>query len=379
MLIAKIKSSMLKQKYQSIKSNLKVAAALAMSLLLVGGTVGLVHADRFDDQINQLQQQNAANQSASDQLAAQASSYQDAINKLDQQISSLQQSIIDNQIKSDELQKQIVQAQADLDHEKVVLGENIKTMYLEGQVSTLEILASSKDISEFVNKQEYHNSVQTKVKNTLDKINTLKVQLTEQQRELQLAIADLKNQQSQLAAAQSQQSQMLAYTEGQKSAFDQQIRNNKSAIAELRRQQIAANSRFIGGGSGSACGGGYPGKWCNIPQDSVIDDWGMYNRECVSYTAFRVWASGRVMPWWGGVGNANQWDDDARADRIPVDSNPQPGDVAISNAGFYGHAMYVETVNDDGTINISQYNASLNGLYSTRSGLSPAGLVFIHF
>jgi surface antigen len=203
--------------------------------------------------------------------------------------------------------------------------------------------------------------------------------LTEQQRELQLAIADLKNQQSQLAAAQSQQSQMLAYTEGQKSAFDQQIRNNKSAIAELRRQQIAANSRFIGGGSGSACGGGYPGKWCNIPQDSVIDDWGMYNRECVSYTAFRVWASGRVMPWWGGVGNANQWDDDARADRIPVDSNPQPGDVAISNAGFYGHAMYVESVNDDGTINISQYNASLNGLYSTRSGLSPAGLVFIHF
>jgi surface antigen len=379
MLIAKIKSSMLKQKYQSIKSNLKVAAALAMSLLLVGGTVGLVHADRFDDQINQLQQQNAANQSASDQLAAQASSYQDAINKLDQQISSLQQSIIDNQIKSDELQKQIVQAQADLDHEKVVLGENIKTMYLEGQVSTLEILASSKDISEFVNKQEYHNSVQTKVKNTLDKINTLKVQLTEQQRELQLAIADLKNQQSQLAAAQSQQSQMLAYTEGQKSAFDQQIRNNKSAIAELRRQQIAANSRFIGGGSGSACGGGYPGKWCNIPQDSVIDDWGMYNRECVSYTAFRVWASGRVMPWWGGVGNANQWDDDARADRIPVDSNPQLGDVAISNAGFYGHAMYVESVNDDGTINISQYNASLNGLYSTRSGLSPAGLVFIHF
>jgi peptidoglycan DL-endopeptidase CwlO len=170
MLIAKIKSSMLKQKYQSIKSNLKVAAALAMSLLLVGGTVGLVHADRFDDQINQLQQQNAANQSASDQLAAQASSYQDAINKLDQQISSLQQSIIDNQIKSDELQKQIVQAQADLDHEKVVLGENIKTMYLEGQVSTLEILASSKDISEFVNKQEYHNSVQSSVDRTAARI-----------------------------------------------------------------------------------------------------------------------------------------------------------------------------------------------------------------
>ena len=69
---------------------------------------------------------------------------------------------------------------------------------------------------------------------------------------------------------------------------------------------------------------------------------------------------------------------DARAAGIPVDSNPQPGDVAISNSGFYGHAMYVESVNSNGTINISQYNAALDGRYSTNT-ISPAGLYFIHF
>jgi surface antigen len=104
----------------------------------------------------------------------------------------------------------------------------------------------------------------------------------------------------------------------------------------------------------------------------------MYNRECVSYTAFRVAASGRYMPFWGGVGNANQWDDNARAIGIPVDSNPRAGDVAIKNSMPYGHAMYVESVNGNGTINISQYNAALDGRYSTNT-ISPSGLVFIHF
>jgi surface antigen len=105
----------------------------------------------------------------------------------------------------------------------------------------------------------------------------------------------------------------------------------------------------------------------------------MYNRECVSYTAFKVAASGRYMPYWGGYGNANQWDDNARAAGIPVDTSPRAGDVAISNRGTYGHAMYVESVNGNGTINISQYNAALDGRYSTRSGMDPSGLYFIHF
>jgi surface antigen/peptidoglycan hydrolase CwlO-like protein len=372
---------MSRKKLKNLNSRLAVSAVLA--LIVVGTTIygGLAKADQFDAQINQLQQQNSGLQVQSNSLAAVAKSYQDAINILEQQINVLQQSIVANQQKSNELKAQIAQAQADLEHEKKVLGENIKTMYLEGKISTLEVLASSNNLSDFVNKQEYRNSVQSKVKATLDKINALKVQLEEQNRELEVAIADLQKQQDELNNTYAQQSQMLSYTEGQKAAYDKQLSNNRAAIAELRRQQIAANARFIGGtpGSGPACGGGYPAKWCEIPQDSVIDSWGMYNRECVSYTAWRIAASGRYMPYWGGVGNANQWDDDARAAGIPVDSSPRPGDIAISNAGYYGHAMYVESVNDDGTINVSQYNASLDGRFSYRFNLDVGSLVFIHF
>ncbi len=113
----------------------------------------------------------------------------------------------------------------------------------------------------------------------------------------------------------------------------------------------------------------------------------MYNRECVSYTAFKVhmdFLAGRDshdMPYWGGIGNANQWDENAIRAGIPTDYNPTPGSIAISNAGAYGHAMYVEqvgTVNGQQAVYVSQYNASLNGLYS-EGWRYTTGLVFLHF
>jgi surface antigen len=155
-------------------------------------------------------------------------------------------------------------------------------------------------------------------------------------------------------------------------------------MAELRRQQIIANNRYnIGDFKGSPDNGGYPDKWANARQDSMIDTWGMYNRECVSYTAFRVHQdylagkNNRDMPYWGGHGNANQWDNNARAVGIPVDTNPTPGSIAISNAGAFGHAMYVEAVSGD-RIYVQQYNQQLNGQYS-EGWRYTTGLVFLHF
>jgi len=125
-----------------------------------------------------------------------------------------------------------------------------------------------------------------------------------------------------------------------------------------------------------ACGGGYPEKWCNQPIDSVVDNWGMYNRECVSYTAWKVAASGRYMPY--GFGDANNWPRAAQHADIAVDQTPKAGDVAIRRDHKFGHSMYVESVNNDGTINISQYNVDSSGGYD-QDTIKPDGLLFIHF
>ena len=358
---------------------LRALALAVMAVAVVGSSVA-VKADQFDEQINALNNQNASAQGQVNNLQAQATSYQDAINKLQAQINSLQAALSANESKQAALQTQIDEAKAKIAQQKTYLGEAIKMMYIDGQLSSIEQLASSNNLSDYIDKEEYRTAVQNKVDSIIKEIAALQAQLQSQKKELDILVASQKQQNAQLASAQSQQQSMLAYNESQQAEFNGQIAANNGKIAELRQQQILANARFSGGapGTGPTCGGGYPGRWCNVPQDSVLDDWGMYNRECVSYTAFRVAASGRYMPYWGGVGNANQWDDNARAAGIPTDYNPRPGDVAISNRGFYGHAMYVESVNGDGSITISQYNANLDGRYSVRT-ISPSGLVFIHF
>jgi len=371
---------------QKQKNNLKMVRikflifTIFTTTILGGATLigGSVKADQFDAQIQALKDQNASNLSQSNSLAAVAASYQSAVDALNSKIDALQSAIVATQSQIDALQAQITTAQAELDHEKLVLGENIKTMYLEGNVSALEILASSKNLSDFVNKQEYRNSVSNKVKTSVEKINSLKAELESQQHQQQDLLKDQQSQQSQLQADQSQQTAMLNYTEGQKAAYDSQIKTNNSQIASLRLAQAAANRRLGGSAvAGDPNHGDYPAYLDNAPQDWLTDPWGMYNRECVSYTAWKVQQTYGNMPNWGGSGNANQWPADAQADNIPTGSIPRVHSVAISMSGGYGHAMWVEAVNGS-TIYVSQYNYDLAGHYSEMS-INGSGLIYIYF
>lgn len=361
------------------KSLKKAAVGTLMALVMAIYPAASVYADTYDDQINALQQQVGAYQEQAGQLRAQADSLQAQIGAIDTQKKAIETQISANEVKKEQLNLQIQQTSDRIVRQKQGLGKNLRSMYVEGSISELEMVASSKSISDFIDKQEYRNKIRDAIQESLKQIKELQAQLTKQRQEVEKVLADQKAMQADLVNQENQKNQLLAETQGQEAAYQQLVADKNDKIEELRDQQRAANARFIGAaGSGPACGGGYPGVWCNAPMDSIVDNWGMYNRECVSYTAFKVAASGRHMPYWGGRGNANQWPSSARTDGIPVDGNPRVGDVAIWNVGYYGHAMYVEAVHDDGTLTISQYNADWSGTYSTAR-ISASGLEFIHF
>lgn len=376
---------------QTRRKIVTVSTLAVISVLVAGNSfiTNKAQADSYDEQIKSLQSENAGNSNAVADLASQASSYQDAISRLQSEIAATQSIIDSNVAKQADLQNQIDTNQKELDQQKIILGEDIKMSYVDGQPSTIEMLASSKNLSDFVDKEEYRNAVQSKIQTTLVKIAQLQNQLREQKTQVESLIASQQDQRNKLASAQAEQNRLLAYNESQQNAYNQKTKANQAKISSLRAAQAAENAKLLSGGgsylvAGDSGHGGYPSRWdAPVAQDSLLDNWGMYNRECVSYTAWRVYSSGRNMPYWGGYGNANQWDDNARAAGIPVDSNPRAGDVAIKNAGTYGHAMYVEHVYDDGSIYISQYNQDYTGHYSeayiSASSVKANGLVFIHF
>ena len=348
-------------------------------------TTRVVFADRYQDQINAINNDTASKQGNLNQLGAQASSLQDTINKLQAEIANLQSQINANEVKREETVAKISQAEADLAKQRSYLGDSLKAIYVDGNISSLEMLASSQDLNHFVDQEEYQNSVQGQIQRTLQTIKELKIKLDSDRTTLEMMIADLSDMRARVASQQAEQSRLLNLNQQQQADLDKQIKENVSKVGELYRQQAMENARLSGGliPAGVPGGGGYPGVWAFAPMDSIVDSWGMYNRECVSWTAYKVAASGRYMPYWGGRGNANQWDDNARAAGIPVDGRPRVGDVAVSNSGAYGHVMYVEGVGNDGSIYISDYNQQYDGLYRaywvSASTVSSRNLVFIHF
>ena len=172
----------------------------------------------------------------------------------------------------------------------------------------------------------------------------------------------------------------LQAAEEQKQIASDAMIQQKIAAEKLAAEQKAQAEKLAAEALQKARGlRGTEYPWANASYYSQSpDSWGMYKRQCVSYAAWKIASSGRVMPYWGGRGNARNWDDNAKQAGIPIDTTPRVGDIAVQNSGYYGHVMFVEDVHADGTISISQYNADCAGHYS-EDRINIQGLTFIHF
>ena len=71
--------------------------------------------------------------------------------------------------------------------------------------------------------------------------------------------------------------------------------------------------------------------------------------------------------------NASQWDNIARNAGLLVDRTPAAGAIFQTDSGWYGHVGYVESVNADGSINVSERNYS--GCYGVLFSTIPASEV----
>lgn len=356
-------------------------------IFLMSAFTPAASAANFDTQIQQLKQHNSQAEQKKQQLGQEAASLSGTIASLQAEIAVLDGQINDTQNKVNGLKQDIAEAEAELAHQRELLGLNVRQMYTEQDITTLEMLASSKTFSSFLDQNQYRTNVQEKIDATANRIKKLMAQLDGEKQSVEKLLSDQQAMQNNLAARRAENARLLSFNVSQQQAFQDEMNANNARVAQLQRRQVSENLKgFVSRPSAakiniaspkSTRGSSYP--WANTPfPNSMPDPWGMYKRQCVSYTAWKVASSGRHMPYWGGRGDAKKWDDNARRTGIPVDGSPRAGDVAISNAGNYGHAMYVEAVNGDGTITVSQYNADWKGNYS-EGRRKTAGLSFIHF
>jgi surface antigen len=324
----------------------RLLGLLALAMLLVASP--FVYADTLQQQINNLSNQNSQKQQTVNTLQLQAGSYQGAIDTLQQQINAIEGAIQASTNQQAKLQQQIIADQLQVDQKKQQLSATLKAMYIDGQTTTIEELASSKDLSDYVDKEEYRTAVQNQLDATIRQIAALQQQQQAQKIQVDQLLATQKQQQTQLDSDRQQQADLLTLDLSQQDQYNQQIKTNQKQISALQAEQArinAQNSRSINvqasGGSGGNCdnghgNGGYPMSWCNAEQDSLTVSGGFPNRECTSF-AYWYFTSQESKPLYV-TGNANQWIYTANR---PVDRTPEDGAIAVSTAGPFGHVLIV--------------------------------------
>lgn len=363
------------------------ASLVAMSALLAGSSIfGLashVLARDYNAEIQAKQQEADNYNSEASRLGEMADSLQAELDKINGQISAIQTQISDSQKKINSLNDQIKKNEELIKHNRKAMGRILADLYVDDQISPLEMLASSKNISDYIDKQEQRNSLKTSLNDKIKEIKSLQKKLEENKKSVENTLRDQELQRNAMAAKQSEKAKLITDTKNDQNNYAALAQKRNSEVAKLREEQLKENKKRFTVGTGSVGTGGYPSAWANAPLDAYVDPWGLYTRECVSYVAWKIASTGRYVPHFGGAGNANEWPSTAARHGIPSGSTPKAGAAAVMNIGYYGHVMYVESVNGDGTITISDYNRGWDGLYrgpdARGSRISASGLTYIYF
>jgi surface antigen len=136
---------------------------------------------------------------------------------------------------------------------------------------------------------------------------------------------------------------------------------------------------FATSGKGYWCSGyNWGTKHNDSGNASVNSPYGYGYRNCTDYVAWKLNSLGVSQTLYQGLGNAKDWGTKASKKGVTVNSSPAVGAVAVDTIGQYGHVAFVESVNKNGTITVSQYNKGQDGNYSTQTG-TPSSLNFSAF
>lgn len=390
----------------SVSKGIVTKSSLVAMAVLVGVSTPLAmisraYADQYDNQIRALQEQKAAYDAQANALNAKAATLQEALNQIVQQKAAIMAQIALSQQQYDQLQAQIDKTKKDIADNKDALGQIIADMYVDDTITPLEMLASSTNIGDYVDKQTYRESIQATLTSTIKDIDALQKKLEKSQADVAKILEEQQGQKAQLAAKEAEQASLVEQTKGEEAAY-QKLSSDvaaqaASAAAQQRAYYAALRAQNGGGGVDSGvignfvytgwsgnqgCGGdGYP--YCGA-QDSYSDPWDLYNRECVSYAAWKISeVYGRSVQEFNGSGNAYQWTSSARGAWRVTDMNDiKPGDAVVLPIVYglapVGHLMVVESAPSNGWVHVSQYNFYGTGEYSEMD-IRTSGVVFLRF
>lgn len=324
-----------------------------------------------------------------------ANTVSEIIEQLNEEISSLDQSIKENEAKIAELNVKIKETEKKLKDRQTALAEILVNMHFSDDSEPIRILAGSKSISDYAEKAAREDVAKQEVALASERVKEAKAELDRQKAEVTEALKA--NESEKIIVASKRESQQTLLATYEKNADDAAI---AASYWENQVKQMAWRPTATSGSGGRSydyrnsypywdvCGSDYnyslPGNWVH-PYGGLIC-------QCTDYVSWKAYEKWGITNTWGG----DAWKYIYAGGRyVPgsgaktyVDQVPAPNSIAIwpaTGLSPYGHVQWVESVNANGTMNVTEYNVAWPEIgcyekdFCARNGVGTAGASFLHF
>lgn len=335
-----------------------VLSPLAVNIAMLNSASGISLPCRNSPEcMAAVEKEQEANRNAA-AASSSANLFQAKVQELNVEIAGRELEIAETTAQVDSLTKQIEETEKKLKEEQSALAELLINMHFEGDAEPIQILAGANSISDLAEKQARNEVVKQQISVAAQKVKETKLQLEEDKATVVALLEQQKAAKQELVNKRAEQQALVAKYQNDAEAYASVAKAAQEAQrAAERAEQEAHPERY----SGSSYTGVNTYPWqadCPQNQDAYGTVWnghyiGGYVCECVSYVGWKAYeAYGLYLAW----GNAYNWDNRARALGYRVDHNPEADSIGQADGGTYGHVFWVESVNADGSINVTEYN-----------------------
>lgn len=266
---------------------------ISMPVALSTASAGAESIDSLQQQLQELEQKNQEYQDVLDKTQSdidEKEEYNEAlvskIEVLDDKIALTRESISDLNDSIEAKQKDIDKANEDIDGQLDTLCERLRTVYMAGNASDIEIIFGAKDFSDFIDKVSIIKTLSSYDKELIDGINVKLEKISEQKTVLEEDKAELEKKEASLEDDQTELNELLEENEdilrnlytsnnNAKSALEDaaaqsaEIENQIKAYYKVQQEKAAQNNnngnQNGGGNSGGAPSNDNPGGGSSTP------------------------------------------------------------------------------------------------------------------
>lgn len=292
-----------------------------------------------------------------------ASLYEAKVSELNMEIAVQQSKIAQTELRIDELTRQINEDEQLLHDEQDALAALLIKMHFNDEAEPIKILAGSTSISDLAEKKAREEVARRQISTTAAVVKERKEKLENDRVDMENLLFSQEQTKEALATVRAEQQALVTKYQEDAEAYNQEAEAAKQARIEAERREQENHPELYRGSSYTG-DNTYPWQGdCPGRQDDYVTYWEDYFNgwqkigglvcECVSYAGWKAYEQFGIAAAWG---NAYSWDDTARWLGYVVDNNPAPNTIGQADGGLWGHVFWVEEVNADGSINVTEYN-----------------------